>query len=411
MKRGENLVGPDWYLLLTVLGLTAVGVLLVFDASYAKAADFKSMNHDIYYLVKRQAVFAVAGLLCMLVLSRFSFDWLRRFTLPLLGLGTLLLVAVLILGHSAHGAKSWFKLWGFFAQPSELAKLAVVLYLAGVLARPRTFAKGAQRRWVVPAIVCTGLVGMIVLQRDLGTGTLLAVVCFVMFFAAGAKKVYLALAGLVALTMVVGMMLVMPHCMARVRAFMDPWKYRYGEGYQTVHSLSGLGTGGLRGVGLCEGREKFYLPAASTDYIFSTFGEEAGLLGGLVLIGGFMFFTYRGLHIAHRSQSPYGALLAAGATSLVSIQAVINLAVVTSSIPATGLPLPFISYGGSSLVATLAAAGILLSASRQVNVTGEKGASEDSSDRRGNRRAHLPGSKRRASAAGYGPARRTPVHR
>lgn len=412
MRSRGNVVAPDVYLLLTALLLTVAGVILVFDASYAKAGDLRTLNYDVYYLVKRQAKFAVAGLALMLIVMRVSFERLKQFTLPLLGAGTLLLFAVLILGHRAHGAISWFRVGAFFLQPSELAKLAAVLYLAGVLSRPKVFSRSQPRVWVVPALVCAGLVALIVAQHDLGTATVLAVVCVVMFFAAGAKKIYLALIAVVGLAMVAGMMCAMPYCRARVRAWLDPWHYRYAEGYQTVHSLSGLGTGGLLGVGPCEGREKFYMPAASTDYVFATLGEEAGLVGGLALMGVFVFFSYRGLNVACRSASPYGALLAAGITSLISVQAIVNLAVVSSAIPATGLPLPFISYGGSSLVATLVGVGILLSTSRQVNVSAEERESREvSNSGRGNGRARVSGDQRRASSARHQTGRRAVVRR
>lgn len=411
MKREDKLVRPDLYLLITVLVLLAIGVLLVFDASYAKAGDFQSMNFDVQYLVKRQAIYAGVGLLCMTIAMFVSFDRLKWLTLPVLGLGSLLLFVVLVMGHVAHGARSWLTWGSFSVQPSEFVKLAIVLFLAGVLSRPKVFSRGQPRRWLVPAALCAALIGMIVLQHDLGTATLMTTVCFVMFFAAGAKKCYLALTGIVALAMVAGMMYAMPHCRARIRAWLDPWKYRYAEGYQTVHSLSGLGTGGLTGVGPCKGREKYYMPASSTDYIVSTLGEEAGIVGVLVLLSGFVFFSYRGLHIAHRSSSTYGALVATGMTALVSVQAIINVAVVTSAIPATGLPLPLISYGGSSLVASLMAVGVLLSTSRQVNVAQEKEPSESSPNRRRNRRPHISGDKHRTSASGYRSASRAAVRR
>jgi cell division protein FtsW len=412
MRNRGVLVAPDVCLLLTALLLTVAGVILVFDASYAKAGDLKTLNYDVYYLVKRQVKFAAVGLVLMLVAMRISFERLKQITLPLLGAVMVLLIAVLILGHRAHGATSWFRIGTFSLQPSELAKLAAVFYLAGVLSRPNVFGRSQRRVWVVPALVCAGLVGLIVAQRDLGTATVLAVVCLVMFFTAGAKKVYLALIAIVGLAMVAAMMFAMPHCRARIRAWLDPWQYRYAEGYQTVHSLSGLGTGGLFGVGPCEGREKFYMPAASTDYVFATLGEEAGLVGGLALMAVFVFFTYRGLHLAYRSASPYGALLAAGVTSLISVQALVNLAVVSSAIPATGLPLPFISYGGSSLVATLVGVGILLSVSRQVNVSAEERESrEGSNNGRWNGRTRVSGDQRRAGPLGHRAGRRAVVRR
>lgn len=152
--------------------------------------------------------------------------------------------------------------------------------------------------------------------------------------------------------------------MDRVRVWLDPWAYRYGDGYQIVHSLMAFGTGGLRGVGLCEGREKLYIPAASTDFIFSTVGEEVGLIGCIILLTAFVFFIYKGLDVARRAKTVYSNLLAVGVTSMIGLQVLINVAVVSASIPATGVPLAFISYGGSSLILMLAGVGILLAVSR-----------------------------------------------
>jgi cell division protein FtsW len=188
--------------------------------------------------------------------------------------------------------------------------------------------------------------------------------------------------------------------MERIWVWLNPWKDPYGDGYQVIHSLLALGTGGLTGVGLCEGREKLYIPAASTDFIFATLGEEAGLIGCIVLLAVFLLLTYRGLDIARRSKSTYGNLVAVGLSSIIGLQAIINVAVVSASIPATGVPLPFISYGGSSLISMMVAAGILLSVSRQVNVElEERDLYESSVDRRRNGRSHIPSNKRRGGSS------------
>ena len=200
--------------------------------------------------------------------------------------------------------------------------------------------------------------------------------------------------------------------MARVWIWLNPWRDSYGEGYQIIHSLIGLGTGGLAGVGLCEGREKLYIPAASTDCIFTTLGEEAGLIGGILLIALFILFTWRGLTFARRSKSTYGSLLAVGVTSVISLQALINIAVVSASIPATGVPLPFISYGGLSLVLMMVGAGMLLSISRQVNVElEERDLYENSFDRGRDRGPHLSRNKRRPGPPKRGPQNRVHVRR
>jgi cell division protein FtsW len=412
MRKSVKLAPPDPWLLGTVIVLVTVGVLLVFDASYAKAADTKTMNFDPWYLVKRQVVFAIFGVACMAVAARVSFGFFKKVTIPAVTVAFALLAAVLVIGHKAHGATSWFKLGEYFLQPSELAKIGMLLYLALRLSHPRAFAKNAPKRWVIPALMCLAMIGIVVMEKDLGTAALLAGVCAVMFYAAGAKKRSLALAALTFAVLALGACTQLSHVRARINAYQHPWETRYDEGYQTVHSLAGLGTGGLLGVGLCEGREKFYMPAASTDYILSTLGEETGLIGGIVLLAAFTIFTYRGLDIARRSKSSYGKLLAVGVTSLISVQALINVAVVSASIPATGLPLPFISYGGSGMVAMLVCVGILLSASRQVGAGKEEREPDESSSYRGrHRRAHISGHKRGSGASRGGSERRAAVRR
>jgi cell division protein FtsW len=199
--------------------------------------------------------------------------------------------------------------------------------------------------------------------------------------------------------------------MARFTTFLNPWKDYYGSGYQIIHSLIALGTGGWFGIGICEGREKMYIPEPHTDMIFPTIGEEAGLIGSLIVLALFAYFTYRGISIAHKAKSSYAGLLASGLTSLVALQALINVAVVTSSVPATGVPLPFISYGGSSLVFMLIAVGMILSVSRQVDITLEEDKDENSSHRRRYGRTHIPRSQHSGSVSRKDTKRRTPVCR
>jgi len=224
-------------------------------------------------------------------------------------------------------------------------------------------------------------------------------IVFMMFAAAGAKKRWMIPTAAAGLLVVYGLMCFVPHCKPRLEAYKDPWGHRYEKGYQIVHSLIGFGTGGWWGVGPCEGRVKSYIPAASTDYIYATVAEETGFAGSMALLLMFAFFSYRGLKVARKCGSPYSALVATGITCAVSVQAVVNMAVATNSIPATGLPLPFISYGGSSLVIVLTGAGLLLSVSRQSHVQlKEQDADEGSSHRRRHGRTHISGHQRGASS-------------
>ena len=408
MRRLSRIEPPDVYLLGITVALVAVGVLLVFDASYAKTADLRAFGFDTWYLAKRQMIFAAIGLICMLCASRVSVDLLRKLAVPLMVLSFVLLTAVLLpgIGCKVNGARSWFKIGPISFQPAELAKLILVLYLAHALGGARVFARRARRRWAGPLWATAGIVGLVAAEHDLGSAALLAAVALVMFAAAGAKLRWLVPAGACGLVLVYVLMCNVPHCKERVDSWGDPWGHRYGKGYQIVHALIGFGTGGLTGVGLGEGRVKSYIPAASTDYIYATVAEETGLLGSLALLAGFVVFAYRGLDVARQCSSTHSSLIVIGVISAVTVQALVNLAVATNAIPATGLPLPFISYGGSSLVIMLTGVGLVLSVSRHLHAeSDERELDEDSPDRRRNRRAHLPGHQHRAGAlrgrAGY----------
>lgn len=413
MKKLARIEPPDVCLLGVTLVLVAIGVLTVFDSSYMRAADYKSYNFDALYFAKRQLIFAGIGLFCMFIASIVPMDFMRKMSIPLLFFAAALLVAVLVpgVGREVNGSRSWFKLGPLSFQPSEFLKLALVVYLARVLGRPRMFARKAPPRWVGALWTAGALIFLVIAQRDLGSAVVLSSVVFIMFAVAGARKRYLVLLGTAGVVMVCGLMCFVPHCKPRVDAFKDPWAARYDKGYQIVHSLIGFGTGGVTGVGIGEGRVKAYIPAASTDYIYSTVAEETGLIGSLTLLGLFALFTYRGLDVARRCASPFAALVAVGITSFVAIQALINMAVATNSIPATGLPMPFVSYGGSSLVILLTGTGILLSVSRHVHMQLDGEIDEDRTDRGRHRRTYLPRYKRRSGSSGGGTRDRAAVRR
>lgn len=357
----------DIWVVIPVLVLVAAGVWLVFDASYAKAADARWTGHDPWYFAKRQIVSAVIGLLAMYIVSRIRLTTLAKWTKPLLVTSIILLVAVLIphVGAKVNGAYRWIRLPLINLQPSEIVKVALVLYLAQFLSQGKRVVQCFDSKWLPPALI-VGMVSLLVLKEpDLGTTIAIVFTCVAMVFAAGARiwQVGGILGGLG--LMAAALVKLEPYRMDRIKVWRDPWTYRYHEGYQIVHSLMAFGTGGWHGVGLCEGREKLYIPAASTDFIFSTVGEEVGVIGCIILLGAFLFFVCKGLDVARRAKSVYANLLAVGVTSMIGLQVLINVAVVSASIPATGVPLAFISYGGSSLILMLAGVGILLAVSRQ----------------------------------------------
>jgi len=355
---------PDFVLFTLTIVLLVVGVLMVFDASYARAGQ----SGDSYYFLKRQAIYAIVGLLAMFVGMRIPYPKLRPFAplllfLSIIGLG---LVFVPGLGIRANGALRWVKcpLVQQF-QPSELAKLGLVLYLASYLATARRDIRDFKRGFFW-ALIPLGVIGVLVMaEPDMGTTVVLSAVTLTMTYIAGARKRHVAAVVLIGLVLGTGLIFSSHYRRDRLLSFVNPFKdYRH-SGYQVCRSLTALGSGGITGVGLCEGREKlFYLPAEHTDFIFAVLGEEAGLVGTLIIATCFLLFGARGLAVAYRTKDPFGRCLAGGISALISGQALLNMLVVTSSVPATGVPLPFISYGGTSLVLNLFCVGILLSVSK-----------------------------------------------
>lgn len=365
----------DGLVLFSVVLLVVIGLWIVFDASYVKALE-DTANRDAWYSFKRQFGAAVFGIAAMLLIARVRFSALIKITIPLLVISVLLLVAVMVpgIGHKVNGAYRWISVGKLNIQPSEIAKLALVLYLAGILSKRKKMVRQLfTQQWLAPALAVAIIAGLVFKEPDMGTALAIVATVFAMLFTAGAKKFQLSCGLGFGAALCYAAVKLEPYRMDRIKVWLDPWHHRYGDGYQIVHSLIGLGTGGLFGVGFCEGREKMYLPAASTDFIFATVGEEIGLIGSIVLLAIFVFFIARGFDVARRTKSNYGNLLAVGVTSMIGMQALINVAVVSASIPATGVPLPFISYGGSSLFLTLVGVGILLSVSRQENVNTEPG--------------------------------------
>ena len=348
-------------LVLVTLGLVAFGLVMVYSASSARAAVG---DGDPAYFIERQAVYAVVGFCAFLVLSRVELRGLRTAAGPFLAASLFLLVVVLLVGTSVNGAKRWLLVGPISVQPSELAKLALALWLAAFLARrsaPRTFGE-----LVRPIGLVTGLASLLVLaEPDLGTAISFAVLTGAVLLVAGTP---MRLMGISA-GIIVGIVLVAswlePYRRARLFSFLNPWDDAQGAGFQAVQAQIALGSGGLFGVGLGESVQKvYYLPEATTDMIFAIVGEELGLVGTAVLIVSFVLFGYAGFSIALRSSDPFGKCLAAGLTALVCGQAAVNLGAVLGFSPLTGVPLPFVSYGGSSLIVSLASAGILLTIAR-----------------------------------------------
>ena len=388
-------------LVVSVIALTAVGVVMVYSASSVRAYISTS---DPGALGVQQAIWAVLGLTAMYVASRINFRLLRPVAIPIYVVTLALLVVVLIpgIGTQVAGSRRWLVLPGVGGfQPAELAKLAICLYLAHWLDRRGPQVRGLFGGLIPFALLVAPGFLLIGLEPDLGTAVVFVLASVSIFFMAGANLLYLtAISGAVggaAYLLVVST----PYQLQRVQGFLDPFRDPLRSGYNAVQALMALALGGVTGLGLGASRQKYlYLPAPSTDFIFAIIGEEWGLIGTLTVLTLFMVVAYQGYRIAIHAPDTFSALLAAGITTWLVVQASINMMVVSALLPVTGIPLPFISYGGSALTINLVAVGILLSISRETTQTGSLIDAVFGVGRR-DRRARLPRAGRRA-----GPARR-----
>ncbi len=357
--------GAAWGLFLTVLALTSIGIVMVYSASSVAA---QAQFHDSAWFLKRQLAYAAVGLVAMSVAWRLHYERLRRITLPLLAvtLATLVLVLIPHVGRVAGGARRWLSMGGpLNFQPAELAKLAIILYLANFLANrgERTREPGAG---IVPPLLILGLLAAPILkQPDLGSVLILVMITFVVLFVGGARIIHLLTLVAAAVPAVLAVIYRAGYRSQRLLAFLDPWRDPRGTGFHIIQSLLALGSGGVLGLGLGHSRQKFfYLPERHTDFIFAIIGEELGLVGTAAVILLFLLLAIWGYRIASRAPDRYGALLTSGLTTMLVGQAVLNIGVVSGSLPVTGVPLPFISFGGSSLVLSYIAVGILLNISQ-----------------------------------------------
>ena len=356
---------PDLFILLAVLFLLILGIIMVTSASFPKALS-ASNGANPFAFGQKQLVFALLSVGVLLVMANFDYHHFRKFTLLFAFLAPILLVLVLFFGEDIHGAKRWFNFRFFNIQPSEFAKLAIIFVLAHYLAEigpeVRSFSIGV----LVPLCYLGLICGLIMMEPDLGTTIVIFTIFFTMLFAAGVRIDHLLFLGLSALGIGTVLIIKEQYRLQRLLSFIDPMKDPKGSGWQIIQSLMALGSGGIFGLGLGRSRQKFfYLPEPHTDYIFSIIGEELGLLGTFLVLITFLFLAWRGYKIALSATDSYGNLLAVGITSGVVFQALINIGVVTSTIPATGITLPLLSYGGSSLIITMMSLGILMNISRE----------------------------------------------
>lgn len=346
-------------LLASTLVLLGTGLLLVYSSSAVHAARTYG---DPQHFLTLQLVWAVLGLAAFVAFAHVPSQWLREHAATLVVVATALCVLVLIpgIGHRVGGARRWLAIAGVGFQPSELVKIAVVIAVASVLSR-REERQGPRRSLLVPILLAQLPIVLVLAEPDLGTALVIELIVGAMVFAAGLPLRLLAMAGLAALPVFYHLVVGTPFRLQRLLGYIDPWAYRSTVGYQVTEALISLGSGGLFGVGLGDGKHKlFFLPEAHTDFIFAILGEELGLVGVVVVLAAFVVLIGTGLAVAMRAASSFDGHLALGLTMLVGIPAVFNMGVATGLLPTKGLPLPLLSYGGSNLLATLAAIGMLM---------------------------------------------------
>jgi len=349
----------DFALLAAVILLTLFGLYMIYDASsYVAFRDFG----DKYSYAKDQSMWVFLGFTALTIVSFFDYHRLYNLALPFLIFSIILLLVVLIpgVGISALGARRWINLGFFVVQPSEVVKLSLTVYLAA------WFSTKEKGRFIAFLLLIGLVLGLVMLQPDMGTTMIIMGISVVLYFLSGGNVLHLlAMAPVVGLG-ALAMIILEPYRLARLTTFLNPGENVQGSSYHLNQILIALGSGGLFGVGLGNSLQKYsYLPEATTDSIFAIIAEEIGFFGVLLLLGIFLFVVYRGFYIALRAKDSFGKLLAAGITSFLGIQAVVNIAAQTALLPLTGVPLPFISYGGSALIINLVSVGILLNISRQ----------------------------------------------
>ena len=354
----------DYLLFISILLLLLLGLVGVYSSSYVWA---EFTYGDRLFFLKRQSLFVGAGLFTMIIVSYIPYTFWQRHAKSILFLCYALLIIVLIpgIGIVRGGAQSWIGVGAFSIQPSEFIKLGLILFLADRLARRGKYITSLFKGFLPLLSLIFSAFALIMLQPDLGTGVVLVLTCMMILFIAGAKLSHFASLGLAGIIGFVFLVLSAPYRIRRITAFLNPWEDPLGDGFQIIQSLYALGPGGLLGVGLGKSLQKhFYLPEPQTDFIFAILGEELGFIGGGFLIFLFLVLLWRGTKISLTTPCLFSRYVAFGIISMLTIQTMINLSVVIGLIPVTGITLPFLSYGGSSLTLTLASVGILLNISR-----------------------------------------------
>lgn len=355
----------DYTLLCAIVILLFIGIVMVYSSSSYFALYQKDVWDSDYYFTK-EIIWTVVGILGMVFTMSIDYHIYKKWTPWLVMITIGLLVVVLFIGVDINGARRWIRLGPLSFQPSELAKYVVVLYLALLIDKRRGKIREFKEGTIYYLAIAAVFAGLIILEKNLSITAIVMMVAFIMILVGGAKLSHLFSLIPVGLLAVLGLIIFEPYRLKRLTSFLDPWADQAGDSYQLIQSLYALGSGGFFGVGLGNSRQKaLFMPEPHNDFIFAIIGEELGLIGCVFIIAVFIFIVIKGTSIAVKARDNYGYLLAIGIISVISIQAIINIAVVTGSMPVTGVPMPLISYGGTSLVFNLLAIGILLNISRQ----------------------------------------------
>jgi cell division protein FtsW len=356
---------PDPCLYVPAAMLLLLGTLMVLNTTYFLG---RAKTGDAFHFFKAQLMHIGAGVLLAALLSQFSLAGLRRLAAPLAILSSAMMVAVLLpgVGLVRGGARRWIRLGPLLVEPSEFLKVASVFFLADFLARRGARIRELKTGMLPVLLIALPLIAMLLKQPDFGNAAIIVTVTGAMLFAAGARVSHLAEASGAALSIFAVQAITRPYRMKRVSAFLDPWRAARGAGFQLIQSFIALGEGGKWGQGLGAGRQKmFYLPQAHTDFVFAVLIDDIGLVGGLAVLTLFAILLFRGMRIAHAEPDSFASLLGVGISMLLAVEVLINIAVVIGLVPTKGLPLPFLSYGGSSIVMALSQLGVLLALSRR----------------------------------------------
>ncbi len=354
----------DYTLVITILLLLSIGLIMVLSASSPSAL---SESGDSYKYFNKQLLFAVLGIVAMCVISKIDYRFYQKFYKQSWWISLILLILVMLVGKTVNEAKRWIYITDTLSfQPSEIVKFLMIIFYAGILTKNRDQLGKFKDGFLKHILLVVPIIALLMLQPHFSASMVIITIVAVMMILAGCKFWhFLATGGAVGIPGMIGLIILEPYRLARVTTFLDPWKDATGTGWQVIQSLYAIGSGGLFGAGLGESKQKYlYIPEPHNDFIFSVLAEELGFVGCVLVIVLFAIFIWRGVLIAMKSPDMFGSLIAIGITTMVAIQVILNIAVVTSSVPATGMPLPFFSYGGTALFILLCEMGVLLNISR-----------------------------------------------